>query len=619
MNRIKELEELIDKAAIAYYNGDSIIDDDEYDALVYELSCLDPTNKTLNKVGADPVDNWKKAKHIFPLGSLSKVNTPEEMTKWFSSTLNGHEVVVSDKLDGLSIGCQYETGKLVKSPLRGGGLEGEDILTNVLKMNGVVKYIPGFTGVLRGEIILTKSNHQKYFSDKANPRNAASGICRRFDGVGSEYLTVMFYQVLGQDFKTELEQFDFLQQSGCLVPKYKLCKNANEVNNLWQEYQDIIRPSLDYEIDGIVAAINDVSFQKSLGEVALKPKGKLAFKFANQFIKTTVKEIKWTVGNSGRITPVCWVEPVNLLGSKVEKASVYNMAYINKLGLDVGADVLICKANEIIPRIERVIKTTGTKALPPQVCPECASHLIMTGENLICPNSDNCSGQINGRLKNWVVELNLLEWGTSLIEKLVESGKVKTVADLYTLTVDDLAGLDRMGQKSAQKCFDILWKNNEITLDTFLGALSFPMIGSTTIRQIMNAGCDTLEKFGQLGAAQFEMVPGVGPSKAESLANGLRQNQKVILDLLDNGVKIKDKIVGALSGCKIAITGSTKNKRADLEKFITDNGGELKSSVSRGTTHLLITDPNSTSSKAVAARKLGIKLIDEDSLLNLTI
>lgn len=319
------------------------------------------------------------------------------------------------------------------------------------------------------------------------------------------------------------------------------------------------------------------------------------------------------------MTPVATVDPVLLVGATVTRASLYNWSYISALGLDVGASVLVARANDVIPRIEELIKGTGTIAQPPSSCPECNGATIMDGENLMCTNSADCPAQVVGRIKNWIKELNILEWGDTLIEKLVESKKVTTIADLYKLTVNDLASLDRMGDKSAQKCYDLLWASSEVSLDIFLGALSIPMIGATSIRQIINNGCDTLEKFGQLSAVHFEQVSGVGPTKAKFLADGLKANQQLILDILDNGVTIKKQIVGPLSGIKIAITGSTKTKRADLEKFVSDNGGEIKSSVGKSCTHLVIADINSTSSKAVAARKLGIKLIDEESLLNLAI
>lgn len=247
---IANLELTIKDAQEAYYNGSEIISDDEYDALVYQLGCLDPKNAVLIQIGAVPTSEWKKHKHLFPLGSLNKVNVPKDMEQWITSTAKNKEIFITEKLDGLSIGCQYEDGELIHAPLRGGGIEGEDILANVLRMHGCVKTIPGFTGVLRGEIVLTKSNHQAHFPTYANPRNAASGLCRRFDGEGSEHLTLMFYQVLGQKFLSEQAQFDFMKTVGLLIPNYKVCKSVKEVNQMWQEYQDGVRDSLDYEIDG---------------------------------------------------------------------------------------------------------------------------------------------------------------------------------------------------------------------------------------------------------------------------------------------------------------------------------------------------------------------------------
>jgi len=199
----------------------------------------------------------------------------------------------------------------------------------------------------------------------------------------------------------------------------------------------------------------------------------------------------------------------------------------------------------------------------------------------------------------------------------VESGKVVDIADLYTLTVKDMSNLDRMGDKSAQKCYDILWANKEISLEVFLGALSITMIGQSTIKAIMNAGCDTLEKFGQLGAPEFESVPGVGPVKAKFLADGLLHNQSLILKLLDNGVVIKDKIVGKLTSKSVCFTGAMKMKRPLLEKMAAEAGADVKSSVGKGLTYLVIADPSSTSSKAQSARKFGTMLISEEEFLDM--
>lgn len=620
ISRIKKLETDILKARDDYYNGQPTVSDKVFDAWIAELKTLDPNNKAITSVGA-PVNasEWKKATHQIPMGSLDKVNTPIELSKWVDDTAPNEKLLVIEKLDGLSIEVIYENGSLSQGITRGDGLIGEDISINVMKMGGVPSQLKdNFTGSLRGEIIMKKSIHQKYFADKANPRNAASGVSKRLDSVGSEHLDILFYQALGDiDFKTEEEQLNWLIAQGTSTPNFWVLSNALSVNAWWREYQDKNRLKLDYDIDGLVVRVNDLVKQLSLGDKDMRPKGAIAFKFDNETRESIIRAIVWQVGNSGRLTPVATIDPVSLVGATITRASLYNIAYIEELGLDIGATVLVARANDVIPRIEELVKGTGKTAKLPNKCPECDSHVKLDGENLVCLNTRTCPAQVVGRIKNWIKELNILEWGDTLVERLVESGKVKTVADLYKLTVTDLANIERMGEKSAQKCYDLLWADSEIGLDIFLGALSIPMIGASTIRMIMDAGCDTLEKFGQLKADNFEEVNGVGPTKAKFLADGLKNNQSLILKLLDNGVKIKAKIQGTLTGTSLCFTGTMKNKRPVLEKMAADAGANVKSSVGKGLTYLVIADTNSTSSKAVAARKFGTKLISEDDFLNL--
>lgn len=618
--RISELESKIFKARTDYYNDQPTVSDKIFDAWVDELRLLAPQSKAVTAIGAPTVHSeWKKAKHQIPMGSLDKVNAPEELTKWVQDKAVNEALFVTEKLDGLSIEVIYEDGKLVQAITRGDGEIGEDVTVNVVKMRGVEpKLKHKFNGSLRGEIIMTKSNHKAFFADKANPRNAASGTCKRLDGVGVDKLDILFYQVLGdKEFKTELEQFEWLQDQGCHTPNYWVAANAAAINKFWRAYQDADRDNLDYDIDGLVIRLDDLDKQIALGDKDLRPKGAIAFKFDNESRESVIRSITWQVGNSGRITPVATVDPVVLVGATITRASIYNISYIEELQLDVGATVLVARANDVIPRIEELVKGTGTIAQHPKHCPECGSFTKIDGENLLCTNSLHCPAQVIGRIKNWIKELNLLEWGDTLVEKLVQSKKVKTVVDLYGLTVDDLANLDRMGQKSAQKCHDILWANIDIPLDIFLGALSISMIGGSTIRAIMNAGCDTLEKFGQLDAENFEKVPGVGPTKAKSLADGLQANQQLIIDLLASGITIKAKIQGTLTGKSVCFTGSMKTKRPVLEKMASAAGGEVKGSVGKGLTYLVIADPSSTSSKAITARKMGTTLISEEDFLDL--
>lgn len=253
----------------------------------------------------------------------------------------------------------------------------------------------------------------------------------------------------------------------------------------------------------------------------------------------------------------------------------------------------------------------------PSQCPCCNYNLIVNGEYLQCTNTSSCPAQTSGRIQNWISELNILDWGSKLIDKLLDSGKVSDISDLYLLTVDDLASLDRMGQKSAKKCYDLLWASSELPLEVFVGALSIPLIGQSTVKQVMSCGFDTLEKLMSATINQLENVPNVGPTRAESLVKGLSNNKGMIERILQNGVKIKTKTKGKLTGMSFAITGSLSMKRAEAEKMITDAGGEMKSSVGKNTTYLIVADPGSGSSKIESAKKNGTKILSEEDFVKM--
>jgi DNA ligase (NAD+) len=608
-----------------YYNGKPEISDPAFDFLYQELKELDPTNYAITGIGAPVEENseWLKANHEMPMGSLDKVLTPEELVDWINGTLKDHNsVFITEKLDGASIEVIYDKGNLVQAITRGDGTVGEDITRNVVKMLGVKTKLDKFTGSLRGEIILTKSDMEKYFPDSANSRNAASGIAKRLDGLGCEHLNVLFYQVLSEvDFKDEVAQFRFLENFlGVNVPPYayfignkeKICQSIIEY---WEDYHKA-RDSKNYEIDGLVVRVNELSDQIELGDKDMRPKGAVAFKFRSERAKTKVVNIPCQTGNSGRITPVGEVEMVELVGAHITRASLYNFGYIKELGIDIGAEVIICRAGDVIPRIEEVVIGTGTIFQPPVECPSCGGRTKMYGENLMCINTDTCPAQKVGRVKNWINSLNILEWGETMLERLVETEKVSNIVDLYKLSVEDLASLERMGDKSAKKCFEILWNHNPIPLELFIGSLSIPMIGSSTIKLIADAGFDSLDKILAASKEDFSNIKGLGPVKSESLFVGLKRNKEIISGLLSVGIKIKPKIFGSLSGKSFCFTGTMKNKRKILEDIVVKNGGSNKS-VGKELNFLVIDDVASTKSKAVAARKLGIKFISEDDFLEM--
>lgn len=623
-----------------YYNDQPLVSDVAFDAQEAALKRIAPNDDAITSVGAPVQEEWEKAKHIIPMGSLDKVKNPEELIKWaMSSTDNGpifeegSQLFYTEKLDGLSIEIIYENGQLTKAITRGDGVEGYDITPNVMRMSGIKKTLPDFTGSLRGEIILRKQLFDKCFKNQgyANSRNAASGISKRLDGIGCECLEIVCYQIIGNvQFDTEKEQFDYLSNVlGIVTPNYSVAEGKTlqsqieHLSEIWELYQSKLRDELDWEIDGLVVRINNLEHQKALGDLHLRPYGATAFKFRSESAETKVTGISLQVGNSGRITPVLEVEPVQLMGAEITRASLYNFGYINEIGLDVGATVLLVRANDVIPRCEVVIDPTGSVFQPPTKCPVCGGDVAMNGENLHCINADTCPAQVVGRLKNWINTLDVLEWGDKLLSRLVEMKLATNIVELYKLSIDDLITVERMGKVSAKKCIDILWQHNPISLDKFIGGLSIPMIGVSTVQMLMAAGIDTLDKLLNAKYEELLAVKGLGPIKAHSLVEGLQRNIEIIRGLLQSGIKVESYVTDQkaidsdkLNGKIICITGSTNIKRDDLIKLIIANGGQFKDSVSKGCTHLIIADPTKKSKKTENATKFGIQMISEKEFLS---
>jgi len=623
-DRVLELEGLIKEARNDYYNSVSKVSDEVYDAWVDELSALKHDSPAVTAVGSPPVSEWKKVAHTIPMGSLNKINSLEELTSWVMGTGEAKfaPLLVTEKLDGISIAVEYIKGSFSRALTRGDGSVGEDISVNVAKMEGVKGKLPkSFSGTLRGEIVLKKSNLIKYFPQYANPRNAASGISKRYDGQGCEYLTVMFYHVAdGKEFVTEGDQFTWLHEGGFITPNWyvtAMTPGVRTPHDLWLEYQQFKRDELDYDIDGLVVRINDLAAQLTLGETDNRPKGAVAFKFAPMTRESILQRIDWQIGGTGRITPVAIFNPVQVLGAEITNASLYNVAYIQSLGLDVGATILIARMQDVIPKVVSVRKSTGTVAKPPSVCPACGSQTQMEGEYLVCPNTFGCSAQTIGRVKRYVAGMDIKEWGEVLIEKLVSLGLVKDVSDLYCLTETQLASIDRMGKKSAEKAIKLLRDRHKVPLATLLGSLSIPLCGAVTIKMAMDAGFGTLEKLKKANIEQLIEVEGLGPVKAQALWSWLQNDSALVDRMMRLGVEIEGKIYGSLTGKSFCFTGASSRPRTELEEFVKQAGGEVKKSVGKKLTYLVMSDPNSNSTKAQAARKNGTTCISEAEFMKM--
>lgn len=619
-DRIKELEGLIAGARDAYYNRTSTVSDEVYDAWVDELSELDSINQALALVGAPPVSEWLKVKHSEPMGSLDKVNTLEEMTEWVNARASGLSLLVSEKLDGISVQVRWDKGKLVQAVTRGDGHIGEDITPNVLRMQGVPERLPKkLTCSVRGEIILRKSDHERWFkADYANTRNAASGIAKRYDGRGSEHLSVLFYKLMsgGGKLETEEDQLRFIESMGLQTPGWTLSgmwASIKTPHDIWVDYQQGRRDKLDYDIDGLVIVVNDLAKQFALGEKDLRPLGAVAFKFAPITRETVLRGITPQTGGTGRITPVGNFDPVSLLGAQVVNASLYNWRYITQLGLDIGACILVARANDVIPRVVAVVRGTGTVANPPANCSSCGAGVVQEGEFHVCLNRDGCPAQIVGRVSQWISNLGILEWGDVLLEKLTTAGMVKSIPDLYRLTEDQLASLERMGPKGAAKALANLHERMVLPLELMLGSLSIPGIAVTTVKLVMDAGYDDLPRLRATTLDKLSKINGMGPVKAEALFNWVRDRSQVVEELAAVGVMVQEPVRGKFSGMSFCFTGEMAHKRGDLEEMVKSRGGEVKSSVTKKLSYLVLADTSTT--KAAQARKYGTKCLSEDEFL----
>ena len=621
--RIAELAKLLRTYKDAYYNGTPLVSDAAYDALEDELRELDPGHALLASVGAPAtkVTAWEKARHAIPMGSLNKAVNEDELRQWAErcndlakkqklSSITG-DLFVTEKLDGLSLAVTYDKGKLVDAITRGDGQVGERILSNARRMKGVPAKVKGnYSFTVRGEIILKLSDMKKAFPDAANPRNQASGTSKRLDGVGCEHLTVMFYDLDGIDHETEDEKLGILNELGLLVPFYKAC-DFDGALALHRDYQAKRRAKLDYEIDGLVVRANDIHVQHMLGELNNRPRAAIAFKFASQAKVTTLLDILWETGPSGRVSPVAVVKPVVLAGATVQRASLHNAGTIAELDIGIGDEILVSRRNDVIPYVEEDVTKKGKTAKPPKACATCASALEKIGEYLACRNK-KCQALIEGRIENWIDACGVLEWGDKLINQLVEAKLVTEPADLYKLKPEQIAKLERRGMVIGKKVIDNLRAQLPLTLPTFLAALGIEGFGLQTAKAIVAAGFDTLDKVQKASADQLAGIPGVGSSKGKAAFDGIKERKAEIARLVALGIEpITKTKAGPLLGKTFCFTGSLSKPRKEFEQLVEDNGGTLLAGVTKELNYLVMADPNSGSSKSQKARQYGTLCIDE--------
>lgn len=635
---ISRLESDIRLHRYLYYNKQPRISDQAYDALVERLKQLNPDSEVLKEVGApaDEHSGWQKAQHSMVMASLANAMTVQDFDKWvFNVKAVGKVLVLEDKLDGSSIELNYEKGELIQAITRGDSRIGEDITINVKKMKYVQTTLKEkITASLRGEIMLFNQDFDEINAtlDKpfANPRNAANGIAKRFDGNFCDKLCIVLYDMISSDvtFSYETEKLDYMAKTLNLVTiNYKLV-TPQEVIKIREQYTKTDRANLPYNIDGLVIKINSIQRQKDLGRHPNgDPKGQVAFKFDARGVATTILDCVLEVGRTGVITPNAVFDPINIDGSTVKAATLHNFDEIARLGVGIGDTVVVVKAGEIIPKVVEVIKHVGNKILPPTQCPACKGPVVKDdeGAHLYCDN-DNCVGKEFRKLRHFTdvlkKRMSLTDIGHSTVEQLFEKGLVKDPADFYTLTMTKVASLDRSGDKSAKKIVDGFERCKEMDIVTFLMALAIPTLGETMAETITDE-YDLFALTEEVTEADLSKISGIGPSRAHDILEGLSQRRDLIEKLMQVGVKIKKsgdvKLESTkLQGKSFQVTGpivkinpktNKSYKREEWYDFVKANGGEIKR-VGKELMYLIAN--RSSGNKLSKASSMGIKVISED-------
>lgn len=635
--RISELEKLIEKYQKSYYNGEAEISDSEFDSLWDELKILDPNNAILHKVGADS-GNFEKARHVMPMGSQEKAASPEEFLQWANKHVYP-EYLVEYKLDGASLELQFINGVLSKAVTRGDGTTGDDITQNARVMQGILSSLDkdgshvDFTGGIRGEVIMTHEVHKKYFSDKANCRNAANGLMKRKETENCRHLKLIVYDAFSteknQPFSNEEEKINWLKSLGFTTSPLKICRTAEDVINYRSHVMEI-RKTLEYDIDGLVIKENKINFDDAKRN---RPDHQIAFKFSLEEAISVVKDVEWSQSGA-TYTPVAIFDPVELAGTTVQRASLSNPDTLRALNVKIGSHVVVVKRGEIIPKIERVvIEETPVELkeiLFPKKCNSCGTELEDSGSRLFCPNK-NCKKRILHRIFKWIECIDIRDFGETLVNSLFNDGIISSVTDIYRLTEEKLVpyfvgeeSLQKVssGEKislGAKKVFNSIQSHRKVRLSSFIAGFDIEGIGETMIEKIIDAGFNTLEKILSATQDDFANVYMFADITARTLKDGLVENEQEMRFLSDNKIiEIESTQNGKLMGMSFCFTGELKTmKRQDAESLVKQNGGSSKSSVTKDLTYLVTNDTSSGSSKNLKAQKFGIKIINEEEFLEL--
>ena len=641
IEQMQNLIVLLNQASKAYYQESrEIMPNHEYDRLYDMLEALEKeTGVTLSKspttrVGYEVLSDLPKEKHPQKMLSLDKTKDVEQLKSW----LGDQEGVMSWKLDGLTIVLTYEEGKLVKAVTRGNGEIGEVITANSRAFSNLPVFIPFKERlVLRGEAVISYPDFEKInetITDEGakykNPRNLCSGSVRQLNSAVTAERHVRFYAFAlvsaeGMEFAKRTEQFEWLAAQGFAVVQHRMVTASNlevTVRRFADEILDNINPS-----DGLVLSFDDIAYGQSLGTTAKFPRDSIAFKWRDEIKETTLEEIEWSASRTGLINPVAIFEPVELEGTTVSRASVHNISVMRELRLGIGDRIKVYKANMIIPQIAENLTGSNSVEIPSE-CPVCGSHTQIHNENgvqtLMCPNPECLAKQIKS-FTHFVSRdaMNIEGLSEMTIEKLIARGMIKELADLFHVEKyrDEIVDMEGFGEKSFANLKNSIEKARNTTVQRFLYSLGIPNIGTANARIIAQHCHNSWQRVQNLSKEELMTIDGIGEVMADAFVGFFANPAKahIVGDLLKEIHLDEEFEAGgtAFEGITFVITGSLKHyeNRDALKAEIEKQGGKVAGSVSAKTGYLINNDLLSQSGKNKKAKELGIKIIDEETIM----
>lgn len=645
MDRMEELVKTLNRYAYEYYVLDNpTVSDKEYDKLYDELVKLEKEQgRTLfdsptKRVGGEPIAAFNKHEHIRRLYSLDKALTEEELYA-FEDRIHKIdprpvEYTVEYKFDGLTICLTYENGKFVGAATRGNGVTGEDVTAQVLTIKSFPLTI-GYTGTIevQGEAVMRLSALAEYNKTAAEPlknaRNAVAGAIRNLDPkvTASRKLDIMFYNVNYMSegaLSSQTECVEFLKKNGFKVhPFLRVCKDMKAVISAIREVDDT-RRDMDILTDGAVVKVNDFSVREELGATDKFPRWAIAFKFEAEEVTTLLKGVTWQVGRTGKLTPLALLEPVELAGATVKKATLNNCGDIRRKNIKIGARVLVRRSNEVIPEILGATEITkDCRDVPvPETCPSCGSKVKEVGANLFCPNR-KCRDRVIYSVTNFCSKdgVNVEGFSEMTAAQLYDAGMLRFFSDLYLLDKHRLLTLDGFKSKKAQNLLDGIEKSKNAPLKNFIFALGIENVGKKTAADLAKK-YKTLSALRSAQKEELMEMDDVGEAVAQSIYEYFRdeENEKELSRLEEAGVKPQEEsgetAAGVFSGENVVLTGSLSEfTRSEAEALIEKNGGNAQSSVTKSTT--LVVAGEKAGSKLEKAKALGIKIIDEEAFKSL--